>query len=299
VPLFVLQSIDDWDTFAEVAAPQYDEWESLYLWALSRNRMRQLVTQYIDESGVLDDDTVTTKIVSDIDAINAHRTPLNCLMFLRLVEDGFDDSPVNRTELIGRVLFLVFCQYDKIPTYASRPDLKDCEYALGRVCEWLIREGKASFSKSEFGKLVREFATEQVLELDVDVLFTFLASENIIVRRGSRFEFRLVYWLHYFAAHRMHHSPEFATYIFEDARYASLPEIIEFYTGIDRRRTDAVERIAADLQQMNAQFSERTSIPEGFDPFSLARWEPDADGIQAMKRLLADGASGSSLPAGS
>jgi hypothetical protein len=142
--------------------------KTLYLWALSRTKIRELTVSYVDGMDSLDDDVVTKKVTEDIDALNIHRTPLNCLLILKLAVQAFDDSPVNRTEMIERVLHLLFYQYDKIPRYATRPDLKDCEFALGYFCETLIRSGKNAFLKTTFYQKVQEYCTRQMLDLEID-----------------------------------------------------------------------------------------------------------------------------------
>jgi hypothetical protein len=198
--------------------------------------------------------------------------------------------------MIGRVLYLLFFQYDKIPRYATRPDLKDCEFALGYFCESLIRSGKNSFLKSSFYQKVQEYCTRQMLDLEIDVLFAFLVSENIFVRRGVEFEFRFNYWLHYFAAHRMHHDPPFAEFILTERRYSAFPAIIEFYAGIDRMRTDAVVRLTKDLDCMDAEFLKRTGIPTDFSPFKNAQWAPDEQAVEKLKKDMADSLAASALP---
>ena len=229
VPTIVLQSIDDCAGIADaIEIDNVAEFETLYLWALTKTRLRELVTAYVQEMDDLDDDLVTARVTADIEALNIHRSPLNCLMILRLAEQAFEESPVNRTEMIGRVLTLLFWQFDQIPRYATRPDLKDCEYALGYFCEWLVRAERSTFSKTEFYNKALEYCKAQLLDLDVDVLFAFLAITNVLVRKGTDFGFRFSYWLYYFAAHRMHHDEEFAVFILSDGRYASYPELIEF-----------------------------------------------------------------------
>lgn len=297
VPVVLLQSNDDCADLANALETEdAAEFQTLYLWALTRRRIRELVIAYTQDLDSLDDDLVTKKITEDIDALNIHRTPLNCLLILKLAEQAFDDSPVNRTEMIGRVLYLLFYQYDKIPRYATRPDLKDCEYALGYVCEWLIRSEKTSFTKSEFYDKVHEYCVARILDLDCEVLFAFLVTENIFIRRGLQFGFRFSYWLYFFAAHRMHHDSVFAEYIFADHRYSAIPEIIEFYTGIDRRRSDAVEHLAMDLKKMNSDFLKRTGIEEDFNPFQHALWTPSTESLEEMKRLVDASVAESTLP---
>ena len=297
VPIILLQGVDDTALIAErFEADDLLGFDTYFLWALTRPRIRELVKTYVRGLDHLDDDLLTKKVTDDLDALNIHRTPLNCLLILKMAEQAFEYSPVNRTEMIHRVLTLLFFQFDQIPTYATRPDLKDCEYALGYFCERLIRTERADFSREEFHRTISEYCTAQLIDLDIEVLFAFLAMENILVRRGHVFEFRFNYWLYFFAAHRMHHDRAFCEFILSDRRYSAYPELVEFYAGIDRRRADAVERLTADLKTMNDEFIHRAGIAKDFNPFDQARWVPDADAIEAMRAEIESGMAGSSLP---
>ena len=299
VPTILLQGIDDCSRIAD--AMETDNiaatFDTLYLWALTKTRLRELVTAYVQDVDDLDDDLVTARVAADIEALNIHRTPLNCLMILRLVEHAFEESPVNRTEMIGRVLTLLFLQFDQIPRYAIRPDLKDCEYALGYFCEWLVRAERTTFSKVEFCARTMEYCKARPIDLDVEVLFAFLAIENVLVRKGHEFGFRFSYWLYYFAAHRMHHDPEFSTFILSDRRYAAHPELIEFYAGIDRRRSDAVACMTTDLARMNSDFLTRTRIASGLNPFEHAKWSPDQAALERLRNDVKSSMTESALPA--
>ena len=298
LPTIVLQSIDDCARIADaMEIDNVADFETLYLWALTKARIRELVTGYVQEINDLDEDLVTARVTADIEALNIHRSPLNCLMILRLAEQRFEESPVNRTEMIGRVLTLLFLQFDQIPRYATRPDLKDCEYALGYFCEWLVRTGKTTFSKIEFHRKALEYCKAQLLDLDVEVLFAFLAIKNVLVRKGADFGFRFSYWIYYFAAHRMHHDEEFATFILSDGRYRAYPELVEFYAGIDRRRRDAVACLTADLARMNGDFLARTQIAPNLNPFGSAKWEPDHAALEQLKDEVRESMTSSALPA--
>ena len=298
VPTIVLQSIDDCARIADaIEIDNVAEFETLYLWALTKTRLRELVTAYVQEMDDLDDDLVTARVTADIEVLNIHRSPLNCLMILRLAEQAFEESPVNRTEMIGRVLTLLFWQFDQIPRYATRPDLKDCEYALGYFCEWLVRAERTTFSKVEFHDKALEYCKAQLLDLDVDVLFAFLATKNVLVRKGTDFGFRFSYWLYYFAAHRMHHDHVFAAFILSDGRYAAYPELIEFYAGIDRRRSDAVACLTTDLARMNSDFLTRTQIASNLNPFGHAKWSPSQAALKQLQDEVTNSMTESALPA--
>ena len=295
--IIILHGVDDAEQIGENMSYHDDlDLEVFYLWSLNRNRIRELVSKYLEHNEVLDEERVTAKIIEDIDSLNIHRTPHNCLTLLKIAEQAYDDSPVNRTEMIGRILYLLFYEFDKIPRYATRPDLKDCEYALGYFCESLIRDCKTSFSKSEFYRKVQDYCDKMLIDLDIEVLFGFLAVERIFVRKGSNFEFRFSYWLYYFAAHRMHQDVGFSQFILGDERYTVFPEIIEFYTGIDRRREDAVTQLSADLKRMNADFLTRTGISDALNPFDNARWSPSEEAIEAIQKEIHTSVASSTLP---
>jgi predicted MPP superfamily phosphohydrolase len=297
LPIIRLESVDDCMQIANAIEIEDDEiTEYLYLWALNRSRIRELVVKYLQDENTLDDNLVMKKIVEDIDALNIHRTPLNCLLILKLFEQSFDDSPVNRTEMIGRVLWLFFYQFNKIPKYATCPDLKDCESALGFFCEWLIRSEKKSFLKNDFFRKVQEYCSLTMLDLDIEFLFVFLATEHFFVKKGTELEFRFNYWLYFFAAHRMHHNSDFAEFILADRRYSNFPEIIEFYAGIDRRRSDAVNHLIEDLKNMNADFLKRTGIPEEFNPLKYALWTPNSASLEKIKQEVDRNMAESALP---
>lgn len=295
--IIALHSRDDMADLSAIGRDEvFEGFGDYYLWSLSRKDVRDLVEKCVSQNHLLSEEVLADKIISDIDALNIHRTPLNCLTLLKTNENQADDTPVNRTEMIKRVLTLFFNQFNSVPRYSERPDLVDCEYTLGMFAENLIRRQDYTFTKSEFLTISGSFAEKQKLPLEVDVLFMFLASERIIVRRDGKFEFRFAYWLHYFAAHRMHHSEEFRSFMLEEGRYVFFPEIVEFYAGIDRRREDAVKIAICDLRRLNDEFSTRSGIAPDFNPYKSAEWRPTGEYLQQVAEEVEEGAQQSLLP---
>ncbi len=297
VRIIVMQTIDN-NPFIDKSVEFYidREFDYLYLWSLPRNYIRKVVSGYIDSKYIGDEDTVTAKVIKDLDVLNLHRTPYNCLTLLKVSEVDFDESPVNRCEMIKRVLFLLF-NIDDIPTYKIRPDLKDSEYVLGYFCERMIRQDKYYFTRDYFLSELKACCDERIIDLEVQVVFDVLHINHIIIRRGDLFCFRFAYWVYYFAAQRMHHNSEFAEYIFENQRYANYPEIIEFYTGIDRRRDDALNIMVKDLRDSCNKVQEKCGLPDGLNPYKFAKWRPSAATLDHMKNEMADGVKSSNLPA--
>jgi hypothetical protein len=266
-----------------------------FLWSLPRNQVRKVVSEYNERSNIGDEDAVTNRLVSDLEVLNLHRTPLNCLTMLKVSEIGFDESPVNRTEVINRLLQLMF-NVEDFPTYKTRPDIKDCEYVLGYFCEKIIRGHNQVFSRKHFIQTIEEFCSVQFIDLEVDFLFDILIKNNILICAGNHFRFKNTYWIYYFAAQRMYQSEEFANYIYLDMRYASYPEILEFYTGIDRRREDALKVLIASLRDTCCQVNEKCGLPDGLNPYKFAKWNPSEEAILSMKEEICESVKESRLP---
>lgn len=270
--------------------------QPLYLWALSRSLIRKIVTDYNEQCQLGDENAVTTRISADLEMLNLHRTPLNCLTLLKVSEYDFDDSPVNRSEMIKRVLFLLF-NVDSLPTYKARPDLKDCEFVLGYFCESLLKNNIFVFSRSHFLSTSEKCCRDRFIDLEVQVVFDVLSMNNIIIPRNGNFEFRFSFWIYYFAALRMHHDDDFAKFILDGFRYSSMPELIEFYTGIDRQRDDALKVLTVDLEQLRLQVEEKCGLPKNMDPYRLAQWAPSPAALEQMKTEIEAGVRDSNLPA--
>lgn len=296
LPVLVFHTFDR----IHITTPNEDDnptrtFSNLYLWSLNRNGIREVVSHYNEVRRVGEEDAVTSRVIKDLAALNLYRTPLNCLTLLKVSEVDFDESPVNRTEMIKRVLFLLF-NLDAMPNYKTRPDLDDCEYVLGYFCETLLRRGRYEFTRDEFLGTTRQFCEERFIDLDVEIVFDILFVNHIIIRRGDQHEFRFAYWLFYFGAHRMHQNDAFAKYILDDMAYINFPEIIEFYTGIDRRREDAVRVLLRDIRAASSSVRTKCGLPDTVNPLGLAKWKPSDALLKNMEKEIAEGVRESNLP---
>jgi len=277
-----------------ISLPDDRVFDIYFLWSLERNGIRQIVTKYNDEQAIGDENSVVTKIAKDLEVLNIPRTPYNCLTILKISENDFDDSPVNRTEMLGKILALLF-NVDDIPQFKRRPDLKDTEFVLGYFAEKIIREDKYVFSRDYFLEILDTFCDEELIDLDIDIVFTVLYDNNIIVfRQDSDYCFKFRYWVFYFAAHRMFQNPSFADFILDDMHYVSYPEIIEFYTGIDRRRDNAIEKIINDISNIRNEVERKSKL--SINIYDRIQWKPSKNKIEEMHKEVEESVMKSNLP---
>lgn len=271
------------------------EFTTLFLLAMTRNQIRTVVTKYNQEAKIADTDVLLDKVVNDLTTLNIHRTPQNCLTLLKVDEKKFDNNPVNRSQMLEDVLYVLF-EFTDLPRYDSTPDVKDCQFILGCFCETLIRENRYYFTMDEFLGKTRECSSANLIDIDVKVVFNILFDNNIISENDNYLSFKSAFWLLYFVARRMHGSTDFADYIFKSKKYLDYPEIIEFYTGIDRNRNDALNVLLTDVKDTCDTVFARMSIPDTINPYRLARWNPTPEHIVRMQQELSDTVMSSGLP---
>lgn len=111
--------------------------KSLYLAPIKFEQIRQISDAYNALANISDGNTLVNRVDSDIRKLHLHRTPFSCVTLLTVFSESFDESPINRTAVIRRILYILF-ENSIITTYRdSQPDVRDCEVCLGYFCSSL------------------------------------------------------------------------------------------------------------------------------------------------------------------
>ncbi len=297
IPLVILRNKSDIDMIqGKVDQSLNHSYQQYFLLSFDRSQIRELTKQFNDSGFDLNEDSAVQRLVDDLETLNIHRTPLNCLTLLVVYARQIDFSPINRTDMFERFLYFIFVSYKKNPDYSTFPDMKDALAVLGAFCGEIVKTKVNSFSKVEFLRSSEKFCEEMVIDVDCAKLFDVLHQENIVVSGGEKYFFRYVHWIYFFAAHRMQHSEEFRNFVLSDAYYMNFPEIIEFFSGIDRHRNDLIQVLIHDLKNVCDAFEKRTKIGRNFDPYDDVNWNPSDNSINALKENLEEEAKQSGLP---
>ena len=302
VPLIIFNTLDnnfflksDEDDKIEIGR----EFVSYYLLPLPQNDVRKIVASYsILKSLVEDDDVILCKVTKDLETLNMHRTAKNCISILRACfKIGSEYCPVNRTKLLETILFTIFEEYE-IPTYRDKkPDVKDCSFVLGYLCELLVLKNDFEFTQEYFISELKIFCEQNFIELDLNYLLNALIDNSIIVgNRSGLHYFKNSYWVFYFIAHRMNMSNEFLQNIYDNKRYIDFPQIIEFYTGIDRNKADALQLLHKDLDETLSSVRSKVNIPDNINPYKSISWNPDVESLLKEEAKIGENVISSGLP---
>lgn len=303
IPLLILNTVDnnllpskdDEEDEKVVISRTFQEY---FLLALPKSEIRKLVCQYVSkESMNQDNDTILEKVTKDLEILNIHRTPKNCLTILKASSKiGAEHNAINRTKLLDTILNMIFDEYN-LPTYKDqKPDIKDCTFVLGYFVEVLIKNNNYEFKEDFFKYEVRKFCEENYIDLDINYLFQVLIDNTILTRKANLFHFKSSYWVFYFIAHRMNLDADFKKFIFENKKYIDFPEIIEFYTGTDRNKLDAIEVLLLDIKNTITQVKEKVKIEKNINPYSAISWNPKIEDFEKEEEEISKKVISSGLP---
>ncbi|MDP2853830.1 MAG: metallophosphoesterase family protein [Smithellaceae bacterium] len=273
------------------------DFKLLHLQALSRGSMRQLVVGYNATKRIGAEDVVLSGLADHLETINVHRTPLNCYTLLRVLDSSYNEKLLNKSKLLKAILFVLFTDSDSFAYLSEKPEVEECAYVLGCFCKDLIKQGTRSFDAAAFAPKLGEICKSKCIVINVEAMLAVLLENNILVRHGNEFEFRHRYWIFYFAAEWMRHDEEFKQFVLKDRNYVNYPEIIEFYSGIDGKRADAMETLLSDLTLLIDQVDKKIGIERTFDPLSQLLWNPTDEYIQQTRSQIAERVESSNLPA--
>lgn len=302
IPLILLNTIDnnfflksDEDDKVEIKRT----FTSYYLLPLQQNDIRKIVTTYAKSKSFIEDyETTLIKVTKDLEILNMHRTVKNCISILKACSKmGNEYSPVNRTKLLETILNGIFQEYE-LPTYHDKkPDVKDCSFVLGYLCELLILRQNFEFSDTYFREELTKFCAENFITLDLNYLLQALKDNSIIGSSGSNSNyFKNSYWVFYFIAQRMNMNTKFRDIIYQEKKYIDYPEIIEFYTGIDRNKEDALILLTKDLDETLQKVQKKVNIPNNLNPYKAIQWNPDIPTLEKEEAKIGDNVISSGLP---
>ena len=270
--------------------------KTLYLTPLKHEQERLIVDEYNKSKFIEESDVVLRKIDADIKDFNLHRTPYSCITLLTVFKDSFDRNPVNRTSVLENILNIIF-DNTKLPNYKNaNPDVKDCEFCLGYFCSQVIDEEYIVFSRDMFYNKIKEFCDIKKTTINIYQLFDILCYNKIIIEENGQYSFRFTFWVYYFVASWMHADDEYAKKMLANQNYQHFPEVLEFYTGKDRKRLDAVKAVTDDLKLASQTVQQKIGFSDENNPFAFLRFKNDSSQTEKIIQEIDANIKRSNLP---
>lgn len=273
----VLDKMDDYSIVSSATPNESpNNYKRLYLRELTRTAIRQITTEFMRSFhfDLASEDVLLERLILELMDLNVHRTPVNCLQILMGFKQNYEARPVNRAKVLSAILQFFFMKPDSF-FYTKDIDEEECCQIMGALCEQLLRKDSNNSYTRQF---TREFYTNATQNLQdrytktlVDKLFNSMLEAQILVESNDLYEFRFSYWQCYFTAYQMYVSDEFYTYMVDTQKCYYMPDIVEFYTGINPKCSELINEIITQLNGITDSVSSSIGI-DIINPYANLKW---------------------------
>lgn len=278
-----------------------DGFSVMYLRELNRNAIRSITKEFIARNNfrIEDDDKIFERLLLGLMDLNVHRTPVNCLQLLLNFQQNYESRPINRAKVLSSLLKFFFLKPDSF-FYTESLDEDDCCIIMGALCEYLLKNRtevsyRRTFTIEEYLKATNTISQRQYSVDERNTLLQSMIEAQIVVPYMQSYEFRFSYWVYYFAAHQMYSSKEFYNYMLDTQRAIFMPDLMEFYTGIDSKCDDIIEVITLELNEISNSVSSNLGVSIS-NPYKTLKCRPNPTLENRTKEQLEEDIMASKLP---
>lgn len=271
VKIVLMSNMADAEVLAGIDTEEsHQGFQLYYLRELTRHSARTLVETFNEKFQIADTNFLLDRLILDIDALNEHRTPLNCIQLLMAYRNNFETHPVNRSRVLELVLDIIFKNSNTL-YYNDALDEKDCCNIMGVIAYELFQRENDYFSWEEFKQLVmKELPMKYTVEQIKDLL-TILEKNQILENTPYGYKFHFAYWVYYFVAYRMFASEPCFEYMMVSKRHYFNEDIVEFYTAINDKSDRLVSIIVDNLKSLVNNVNANVGRPF-WNPFDSIKW---------------------------
>lgn len=241
-----------------------------YMRELSRHSVRTLVEAVNEDYHIADTNFLLDRLLVDIEALNEHRTPLNCMQLLMAYRNNFEAHPVNRSRVLEMVLDVIFKNSNTM-FYNDALDERDCCNIMGVIAYELYKKDSEFFTWDEFKDLIMKELPMKYTEAQIKDLMVILTNCQILESTSFGFHFHFAYWVYYFVAYRMYASDACFEEMINNKQQYFNEDIVEFYTAINDKSDQLVSIIIEKLGELANKVNENVGRPF-WNPYDSLKW---------------------------
>ena len=271
IKIVLMSNMDDAEVLAGIDTEEsHNGFQLYYLRELTRHSARTLAEAFNKDFYIEDTNFLLDRLLIDIDALNEHRTPLNCIQLLMAYRNNFETHPVNRSRVLELVLNIIFKNSNTL-FYNDALDEKDCCNIMGVIAYELFQKESDYFTWDEFNQMVMNELPLKYTSEQIKDLLTILKHNQILENTPYGYKFHFAYWVYYFVDYRMYASEK----CFEDMMLLKLhyfnEDIVEFYTAINDKSDRLVGIIVNQLNALVSNVNANIGRPF-WNPFDSIKW---------------------------
>lgn len=236
----------------------------LFLHCFSTNKLRQLVEKWTKTSDKKHNQKILDRMVENILQINVPRTPVIGSIFLAILEQNADFSPINRASMIERFIETLLGKHQPDEARRDTFDYRNKEHYLSHLAGQMVELNKYQFTHSDLIELTANYMTKYALKEDPSRLIDVFIKSRILSDVGNTIKFKYRSVCEYFIAKQMVEDVGFREKILNSDDYLMFQNEIECLSGIKKSDIPLLEAV----QKKFFELDEKLSLEPRLETFS-------------------------------
>jgi len=230
------------------------DFEHLELCELRRQQMRQLVTNYNEDTGTTitgNVETILDRIQSEIEGINLPFTAANGSILFTVFQQKSQFKPINRSVLIEQFIDITLSKGSPEQVKRDTFDFRNKTALLAYIAGWMAKEDTYIVEIEQVRTKIVQYIDNLGLTVDVDELLReFLITKIFVKKSAQQISFRYRAVLEYFISEQMKNVDDFKTWIMEEDRYLKFVNEIQYFAGSLRNDLNLLNKIGNRFQNI-------------------------------------------------
>lgn len=248
------------------------EFKKVFIWPVERSDIRTLAYKLFDSGDSIFVSSVVDKTYRDLVALRIPLTPVNVIMYLRILYREDDFQPLNKVQIVHRFLNEVL----RSPSddYANAFNAKNKVDLIASFAYNLYETQTASFSTGQWEKFCAAYQSTKLLEFDPHKLLLDLVGNRVIVQEASGYRFRYAAYYHFFlGAHVSSKESALRNFISAEG-YLEAGGTGEVICGLAAEGglllQDVTQKLNSELETFWREY-----VDPSFNPYDSIRWRRD------------------------
>lgn len=245
------------------------DFKKIFMWPVERGDIRTLAHDLFDSGDVVFISSVVDKTYRDLVALRIPLTPVNVIMYLRILFREGDFQPLNKVQIVHRFLNEVL----RSPSddYASAFNAKNKIDLISSFSYTLHETQGATFSAAQWESFCAKYQTTKLLEFDPRKVLLDLVRNRVVVEEARGFRFRYAAYYHFFlGAHVSSNGTALRKFIATEG-YIESAGTGEVICGLSAEGGLLLQDVTQKLNSELATFWKEYVAPS-FNPYDSIKW---------------------------
>lgn len=265
------------------------EFKRVFIWPVERADIRTLAQKLFDSGDAVFISSIVDKTYRDLVALRIPLTPVNVIMYLRILYREGDFQPLNRVQIVHRFLNEVL--RSPSDNYASAFNAKNKIDLISSFAFGLYESQSVKFSIAQWENYCSEYQTAKLLEFDPRKILADLLRDRVVVQEVDGYRFRYAAYYHFFLGAYVSSKESALRKFIASEGYLQAEGTGEVICALAAEGGLLLEDITRKLN-LEVEIFWNKYINQSFNPYDSIKWRQDKDQEEALwKKIEAESMS--------